>query len=100
MEAIIDYLKENIKYYRKQKKFSQQTLAEKSDISTSYVAEIELGRRHPSLHTLLKLATALEIETYQLLIDPNKHKNEIISKFSEILLDRIKMDIIDLQSRI
>jgi len=100
MEAIIDYLKENIKYYRKQKNFSQQILAEKSDISTSYVAEIELGRRHPSLQTLLKLANALDIDTYQLLIDPNKHKNESISKFSELLLKRIKNDITDLQSRL
>lgn len=100
MEAIIDYLKENVKYYRTQKGFSQQELAERSEISTSYVAEIELGRRHPSLQTLLKLSTALEIETYQLLVDPSKHDNEVISRFAEQLLDRIKVDITELQTRL
>lgn len=100
MEPIIDYLKANVKYYRTQKKYSQQELAEQSEISTSYVAEIELGRRHPSLQTLQKLSNALKIETYQLLVDPNKHDNDIIAKFSEQLLDRIKDDMKNLQSRL
>ncbi|MGL1892209.1 MAG: helix-turn-helix transcriptional regulator [Spirochaetaceae bacterium] len=100
MEPIIDYLKVNVKYYRTNKNYTQQELAERSDISTSYVAEIELGRRQPSLQTLLKLSTALEIETYQLLIDPDKHDNDTISKFSEELLKRIKIDINELKSRI
>lgn len=100
MEPIIDYLKENVKYYRSQNEWSQQVLAEKSDVSTSYIAEIELGRRNPSLNTLLKLATALEIETYQLFINPNKHSNDVISKFSEQLLTRIKKDMDDLTTRL
>lgn len=100
MEPIIDYLKENIKYYRSNKGWSQQELAEKSDVSTSYIAEIELGRRNPSLNTLLKIATGLGIETYQLFVDRSKHENQLIKKFSDELVKRIEDDIEDLCSRL
>lgn len=100
MEPIIEYLKENIKYYRSHNKWSQQELAERSDVSTSYIAEIELGRRSPSLNTILKISTALEIETYQLLINPDKHENEVVKLFSKELLNRIKEDIKDLTKRL
>jgi transcriptional regulator with XRE-family HTH domain len=41
---------------------TQEELAEKTNLSTNYVARIELGLNIPSLSTTIKLARALEME--------------------------------------
>jgi len=48
------------------KGWSQEKLAEKMEISTNYLSEIETGRGWVSPISLVKLANALEIETYEL----------------------------------
>lgn len=40
---------------------SQEVLSEKADLSANYIAQLEIGRRNPSLKTLTKLAIALGI---------------------------------------
>lgn len=99
MEKTIIYLKQNIRYYRKLLNLSQQELAEKSDISTSFVQEIELGRKHPSLTTLDKLAGALDIEVFQLLMNPDKNNHDIVKDFSAKLKEKLNSDIDDLMNR-
>jgi transcriptional regulator with XRE-family HTH domain len=51
----------NLKFFRKKKGYTQKTLAEKTGISRSYLCEIEHGYKQPTLQTLNKLATALDI---------------------------------------
>lgn len=99
MEFNLDDLKHNIKFYRSLKKISQQDLAERSNISTSYIADIELGRRNPSLKTLLIIAEALEIEPYLLLMNPQKVDNDIIESYSKLLLDKIASDMMELKKQ-
>lgn len=48
-----------IKRLREQKGFTQEALAEKADIHTSYIGQIERGIRYPSLKILFKIADAL-----------------------------------------
>lgn len=50
-----------IKYYRKLKDMTQQELAEKSNISRSYLADVERNRYNPSIETLQKIAEALGV---------------------------------------
>ena len=59
-------LSKNIKRYRRQKGWSQALLAEKMDISTSYLSDIETKRGWVSPFSLAKLANALEIEVFEL----------------------------------
>ena len=56
----------NIKKYRARKGWSQLKLSEKLDISTNFLSEIENGKGWASPFTLVKLATALEIEVFEL----------------------------------
>jgi transcriptional regulator with XRE-family HTH domain len=56
-------LAENMKLYRKTKGLSQNTLAEKIDSATSYIAMIETGKQFPSPQMMEKIAAALEIDT-------------------------------------
>ena len=58
-----------VKYYRKKKGYTQETLAEKLGISRQHIAAVEAPdmKRGPSLDLVLNIATVLEIEPYLLL---------------------------------
>ena len=55
-----------IAYLRKHKRFSQERLAEKSDISAIYIGEIERGEANPTLDKLKAIANALDVEICEL----------------------------------
>lgn len=84
----------NLKKYRKKRGYSQQVLAEKCDVSVGYISEIEIGRKFPS-HTLFdKLAAAMEIKPYQLLIDDDMNgidydRNTLVELFGDRLRSRL-----------
>ena len=56
----------NMKRYRKDSKISQMGLAERCDTSTSYIGEIEIGKKFPSVEMIQKIATALDVQPFQL----------------------------------
>ena len=56
----------NIKRYRHNRNLSQADLAEKLDISVNFLCNIENGNRWISPQTLVKFASALNIEPYEL----------------------------------
>jgi transcriptional regulator with XRE-family HTH domain len=66
MENIRDILAKNIKENRRKCGLTQAKLAEKADITTQYIAMIEVSRKFPTPDILERIAKALEIETYQL----------------------------------
>lgn len=55
-----------IKELRKQKKYSQEKLANLALTNKSYISKIENGKTEVSLEIVNKLAKALEIEMHQL----------------------------------
>lgn len=52
----------NIRKYRENKKFSQELLAEKADLSREYITRIENGQKSVSLRKLFLLADILEVK--------------------------------------
>ena len=50
-----------IKEIRKEKSMSQLELSEKANMSQSFLASVERGKKQPSVRTLLRLADALEV---------------------------------------
>ena len=60
-----------IRKYRKLKNLSQEQLAEKINISTTHMSHIETGNTKLSLQVLVDLATVLEVNTDDLIIDNN-----------------------------
>lgn len=67
-QKLREYLSQNLKKYRKAKRWSQFDLAEKAQISEQTVNSIEGLRLWPSDKTLSKIVTALEIEMYKLFV--------------------------------
>jgi transcriptional regulator with XRE-family HTH domain len=66
MTSLRDILANNLKKYRRELGISQAKLAEKAEISTQYIAMIELSRQFPTPEVLDRIAAALGIEAYQL----------------------------------
>lgn len=58
---------ENIKNYRKKRGFTQKELAEKSNLSRSYLADLERNRYNPSLDSLQLIAHSLDVNVSDLL---------------------------------
>ena len=81
-------LSANIKRYRGLRGWSQVVLAEKIDISTNFLADIETGKSWVSSLTLVKLANVLEIEVYELF-----RPGETASDETKELMTRFVKDI-------
>jgi len=81
-------LSSNIKLYRGHHGWSQADLAEKANISITFLSSIERGIKWPYPDTLIKLAKALKIEEFELF-----RKNKIIIDDTAVLIDRLVMDI-------
>lgn len=57
-----------VRQCRVAKGLSQQDLAERANLSRSYIGEVELGRRNITLSSASRIAKALDVEMRDLLI--------------------------------
>jgi len=57
----LQYVIGRIKELRTQKSISQLDLSAKAGLSQSFLASLEKGKKKPSVETLLKIASALEV---------------------------------------
>lgn len=74
---IIKVFGSNVKAYRQRIGLSQEAFAEKCGMHRTYISAIECFRRSISLENIQKIADALEIEPYQLLLENKENtKNE------------------------
>lgn len=76
-------LKENIKRIRENNKISQRELARKIGMSGQMISKIERGESAPSLETLDKIATALNVTKNDLLGDSEKERTKSILQTKE-----------------
>jgi transcriptional regulator with XRE-family HTH domain len=76
-EKIRQILAQNIKIRRKRLGISQEKLAEITDMSVQTINTIEGCRMWVSDKTITRLAKALNVEVFQLLIPFNAIKNEL-----------------------
>jgi transcriptional regulator with XRE-family HTH domain len=58
---------QNIRTYRKKAKLTQKDLAEKANMSRSYLTDLEADRYNPSVDTLKSIAEALNIQSHVLM---------------------------------
>ena len=65
--TLIEKFQGNLLAARQAAKLTQEELAKKSDLSTSYISMLERGQRSPPLDTLEQLAKALKTTPLALL---------------------------------
>ena len=87
MTSLRELLAYNIKKNRKKLGLSQAKLAEKTDLSTQYLAMIELERKFPSPEVLERLALALEVDSPELFSMPPSVEHSIRQYQALILKD-------------
>lgn len=77
----IDYqlLGSRIAQLRKNRKITQEKLAEKAEISNNYLSNIENNRSIPSLETLIKVCMALDATPDELLLGISKAEKHYLS---------------------
>ena len=94
MSHLQEIIGRNVKGARSRLGLTQQVLAEKADISIPFLAQIEGGSRGPSLEVIEKLASALGLKAFQLLVEEDADapldRRSAISGFSSDL--RKEMD--------
>ena len=66
---IIKVFGTNLRKYRNEKGYSQEKFAELCGLHRTYISDIECFQRNISLENVQKIANALEIESYKLLIE-------------------------------
>lgn len=76
-------LGKRVRELRKNKKMTQETLAEMVDIDYKNIGKIEMGQNYPSALTLEKIAQALDVEEKDLY--DFSHLQEVKELESEIL---------------
>lgn len=66
----------NIKYFRFEKKLTQEEFAEQVNLNPSYVSELECGKYGPTFEKVEEIAKVLNVKPYILFQEnENTHKN-------------------------
>ena len=66
-----------MKEFRKNEGISQMKLAEYLNTSPTYIGEIEVGKKFPSMDMIEKIATILKIKPYHFFIDRTEPNPDI-----------------------
>ena len=85
----------NLKLLRANRQYSQAFLAEKADISITYLSRIERGLKFPKPDIITQIAAGLDVEVYELFkIDhvPRKKQNDnkkLINSLSKEMTQKV-----------
>ena len=71
---IVKILGTNLRKYRLEKGISQEKLADLCGLHRTYISDIECFQRNVSIEDVQRIAEALEIEAYKLLMNDEGEK--------------------------
>jgi transcriptional regulator with XRE-family HTH domain len=92
-QEIKNTLGRNIKFLRFRRQYSQANLAEKANISITFLSNIERGLKFPKPDILSRIAGSLDVEVYELFktdLVPHDGK-ELINHLSEDLTKNVNL---------
>lgn len=85
-----ELLGKHIRQQRKAKKYTLEQLAEKLNVSTTFIGQIERAKGIPSFETLVKIANVLEVSTDSLLfgdLNSKSGNNHFVGTVAELTED-------------
>ncbi len=80
-------LARNIKEARGRLSLTQEMLAERADLTTSFIGEVEICRKFPRPQTLQRIADALGLKPYQLFLEEQSKELEKHKLLARIFLE-------------
>ena len=99
---ILEILSTNIKNFRKVRGWTQEKLAEEAEMSVQAINFFEGKRRWPGVDSLSKIASALNIEVYQLFIPQDKtpviieetpENEKIRAQLTDEIVEQIRLSV-------
>lgn len=72
--SLVRIFARNLRKLRQAAGLTQETLADLSNLHRTYVGSVERGERNISLQNVEKLARALKIKPFELLVDSREEK--------------------------
>ena len=87
----------NIRFYRNMRRWSQEELAEKMDVSKNTICEIETGKKFVRAERLVQFADIFNTDIYKFFMPEEVLRNDttgLLAKFGEEVKDRVT-DMID-----
>lgn len=85
---------ENIRELRRSKALSQETLAERCELSVDAIRRIEWGTMSPSLDTLSKLAAGLDISLRTLFETFERERRDDVAELCDFLATRSRREVL------
>ena len=86
-QTIKNLFGKNVKYFRFHRRLSQSALAEKAEISVTFLSNIERGKMFPKVETLSRLTESLGVDVSELF------KADIASEDNKKVINRLSKDI-------
>lgn len=87
---------ERIRYFRKLRGWSQEALALQADINPAFLGHLERGLKSPTVKTLEKIVTALDISLAELFADPERVTNteeQLLNQIHDLIKDLSEEDM-------
>lgn len=89
---IIRIFRENLRKKREELNLTQSQLAEKSNLSFTFISQLERGEKEPSLRTAYKISKALNT-TIDILLTEKEDKNVAVKKLLNVVKGENKESI-------
>jgi transcriptional regulator with XRE-family HTH domain len=86
-------LGERIRGFREKAKMTQEKLSEICNLSAAHIGHIERGTRIPSLDTMFKIATTLNISIDVLLMDSYAEDEKNLCSLTDIVNNKRKLNL-------
>ena len=91
-----DIVRTNIRRYRNYRKWTQAEFAEKADISVNFLSDIENGKKWISPASMVKFASVLKIEPFELFKPvefPLPSVSLLLSRYNEEILEAVSKSV-------
>jgi transcriptional regulator with XRE-family HTH domain len=101
-QKLRDALGRNIKLFRFHRELSQADLAEKADISITFLSDIERGNKWPYPDTVVNLAKALNVAVYELFkleSDISNDEKALMTRFSDDMARVLNQSLVNVRQQ-
>lgn len=92
MKTLREIFINNLKFYRKEKGFSQEKLSKEINMGMNYINQVENKYSFPPPEIIEKISSSLKISPYQLFLEngsPENIENSFFEKYGRSIHDEI-----------
>jgi transcriptional regulator with XRE-family HTH domain len=101
-KVVLELLGKNVKRLRARNKWSQETLAEKIDVSANFLSNIETGKAWVSPKTVARLTDAFKVATHELfmpIVIAGLESNETLIRYNREVRELINLALDEVEKR-